>query len=97
MGGCNFEQFQRGSDLKEAFSKAHDAAAWEHGHGGYSGSLAEKPGAVLRSNSVYTLAEAQEFAQRDYRDNDKWGDAYAVRVSDPKIGDGFLFYGWASS
>lgn len=46
MGATNFTQYGFGQTMGEAFRSAHDAAAWEYGHGGYSGSLAEKHGAV---------------------------------------------------
>lgn len=42
MGANQFEQVGRGKTAKEAFSAAREQAQWEHGHGGYSGTLAEK-------------------------------------------------------
>lgn len=47
MGATNFTTVALGRDVTEAFRKGAEAEAWEHGHGGYSGTLAEKPGAVL--------------------------------------------------
>ena len=46
MGATNFSQYGFGRTMGEAFRSAHDAATYENGHGGYSGSLAEKHGAV---------------------------------------------------
>jgi hypothetical protein len=42
MGACDFVQEGIGKDAKDAFWKAQDEAAYLYGHGGYSGSLAEK-------------------------------------------------------
>lgn len=47
MGATTFESVGQGVDLDAAFRNAHDSATYEYGHGGYSGTLAEKPGAVL--------------------------------------------------
>lgn len=42
MGADQFMENGKGKDVMDAFQKAVDQAAYEHGHGGYSGSLAEK-------------------------------------------------------
>jgi hypothetical protein len=47
MGACDFSQVGVGKTAQEAFSRAHELAQWEHGHGGYSGTLAEKGSFVL--------------------------------------------------
>lgn len=47
MGAQTFEQFQTGDDVFAAFERAVEAAAWEHGHGGYTGTLAEKDSFVV--------------------------------------------------
>ena len=101
MGACDFTQFQQGNDLKAAFGVARDSAAWEHGHGGYTGTLAEKYDVELRSKTTMTYNEASEFISRDIEENDKWGPAFAVRVKrenkDKPPTEGFIFYGYASS
>lgn len=43
MGGEWVVDYGVGDNVKGAHAKAHDQAAWDHGHGGYTGSLAEKP------------------------------------------------------
>ena len=43
MGACDFYDVAEGKDAEEAFLRAKDNAAWEHGHGGYTGTIAEKP------------------------------------------------------
>lgn len=47
MGASDFTQTGFGRDVREAFIKARDQAAWEYGHGGYTGTLAEKSEYVL--------------------------------------------------
>lgn len=42
MGADNFRNVQAGPDMAHAFSAAHEEAAYEHGHGGYTGTIAEK-------------------------------------------------------
>lgn len=42
MGAYEFTQIERGETAAEAFRSAVDHAKWEHGHGGYSGTIAEK-------------------------------------------------------
>lgn len=46
MGATNFETTATGKTLAEAFRNAVDDARYWHGHGGYSGTIAEKPGAT---------------------------------------------------
>jgi hypothetical protein len=44
MGAANFETVSSGKTAKEAFSRAVERAQYEYGHGGYSGTIAEKGG-----------------------------------------------------
>ena len=44
MGGTTFTQTVVAPDAATAFSRASEEAAWEYGHGGYTGTIAEKPG-----------------------------------------------------
>lgn len=100
MGGQQFTTFAKGASPKEAFSSARDRAQYDHGHGGYTGTIAEKPGFKMRdSGEAMTMKEAKTFAEADGMDNEKWGDAYCVMVRADDSNDiiGYLFYGWASS
>ena len=47
MGATTFSHIAYGKTAREAFAQAQDQAGWEHGHGGYSGTIVEKPGFVL--------------------------------------------------
>jgi hypothetical protein len=94
MGGEAFSNYAIGDDLQETFKKVRDQALYDHGHAGYSGTIAEKGEVVLRS-TVDTREMAEMFAEHDMDKNEKWGPAFAVKItSEPKA---FIFYGWASS
>lgn len=47
MGATTFFTYGAGRNVNEAFRSAQDDARYEYGHGGYTGTIAEKPGAVL--------------------------------------------------
>ena len=42
MGATNYTTVARGKNAKEAFESAVANAQWQHGHGGYTGTIAEK-------------------------------------------------------
>jgi len=44
MGACQFDTQRLGKTVAEAFTAAVDQAAHEYGHGGYTGTIAEKHG-----------------------------------------------------
>lgn len=87
-------------NAREAFDHATQEAAYEHGHGGYTGTIAEKRGrGFIMIATVDTRDEAREMANKlidrsDPRIDDKWGPAGCIEVR----GDdgGWLFFGWAS-
>ncbi len=47
MGAWNFQNTEVAKTPEQAFKTAVDNARWEHGNGGYTGTIAEKPGFVL--------------------------------------------------
>jgi len=98
MGACEFEVTVKGKTAQEAFAKVVEHAQYENGHGGYSGTIAEKHSFKLIS-SVATLAEARDLvgqlmANDDSRICDKWGPAGCVAVTGQET---YIFFGWASS
>lgn len=100
MGGCDFMFKVKGNDLNKAFSEAVDQAAWEHGHGGYTGTIAEKDRVELRKKDPMLMGDAEVFAEKDIENNDKWGSAFAIPLCanlEDKTIIGFLLYGIASS
>lgn len=47
MGASEFEISRLGKTAREAFESASEDARWEYGHGGYTGTIAEKPGFII--------------------------------------------------
>ena len=90
----------------EAFSHAVDSAAHEHGHGGYTGTLAEKREfRMLVVPAGQTPEQFMDALQFDYGENapkipgfnpfnDKWGPAGCIEVAGPD--GGWHFFGSAS-
>lgn len=101
MGAYTFETFAEGEDMQEAFVAARDQAQYDHGHAGYTGTIAEKGSVTLIQSDPLSRLGARDLANKliadcDPRIADKWGPAGALRVVD-KDHDGWLFFGWASS
>tara|TARA_R110000868_G_scaffold160474_2_gene390139 strand:- start:1693 stop:1992 length:300 start_codon:yes stop_codon:yes gene_type:complete len=81
-------------DIQKAFRVVVEEAEYEHGHGGYSGTIAKKGSfQLLQTFPVNTPVEVVEaYIESTEDENDKWGPAYAV-----VHGNTVFFYGWASS
>ena len=106
MGATEFMVSSEGATAKEAFDAAVEKAQYDHGHAGYTGTIAEKnefheipfkPVAVDGPTSPLQ-DQAEKFAWRllegdDGRCNDKWGPAGCVKIAKGH----YLFFGWASS
>lgn len=106
MGACTFTHTAKGKTAQEAFNSATDDARYEHGHGGYTGTIAEKsefkiipvPAEIKamtvdneRKIAIMEIADKM-IEDGDPRVDDKWGPAGCL-----DLGDGeFLFFGWAS-
>lgn len=98
MGASTFFDEGKGATPQEAFQALVEEAQWESGHGGYTGTIAEKDGFTLILRTFETDTEAYAYAQHlidvdDERVDDKWGPAGALAL--PEDG-GWLFFGWAS-
>lgn len=96
MGAMTFFGEGAGSNAQEAFNNAVEQAQWEHGHGGYTGTLAEKNEFTMvplpDDEDPYSYAE-RLIHEGDPRVSDKWGPAGCVELGDSR----YLFFGWASS
>lgn len=96
MGGETFYTRSKGKTARDAFNAAKSEAQHECGHGGYTGTIAEKPD--FEMIEIPAGSDALQFAEKmvfdgDPRIDDKWGNAGCI-----DLGDGnFLFFGWASS
>lgn len=102
MGACDFTSHafdKDGNRMEKCFREAVREAQWEHGHGGYTGTIAEKGSVVLIPEVVAeTWEEGDRLAYKmihddDDRIDDKWGPAGAIRVKNK----GWVFFGMASS
>ena len=81
-GGSDFSVFVPIADASKAFQRAVEDARHESGHGGYSGTIAEKHGFEIRRRDPMSREEAAQFANKDAEHNEKWGDAYAIPVGE---------------
>jgi hypothetical protein len=110
MGACDFTAVAWGRTPQEAFRQAVESAQWEHGHGGYSGTIAEKHEFVMISvpkvQGLPTEKQASEYIDKimydemDPRIEDKWGPAGCIEFAPEKPTKGvrhFIFFGYASS
>lgn len=90
MGATDFSTKASGTTARKAFKQARDDAAFQHGHGGYTGTIAEKHDfemiAALKGETI------RETVDRLIEGNDKFGPAYCLDMGE---GD-FLFFGLAS-
>jgi hypothetical protein len=103
MGANTFFTTASGKNAKRAFIAATKEAAYDYGHRGYTGSIAEKESFVMISDEVFLSVDAAaDFADDlidagDERVDDKWGPAGCLKF---KSNDGeicYLFFGWAAS
>jgi hypothetical protein len=108
MGSSTFENLGGGKTPEVAFAKLIKGAKYFHGHGGGSGTIAEKsrfimielPADVQKSmkgkieDKVKIVREYSNklIQARDIRIDDKWGPAGCIQVSPTK----FFFFGWAA-
>lgn len=103
MGAIPLITSGSGEDPDTAFADARARALQEHGHGGYTGSIAEKHAFVMITEEPMppraAIALADDLAEGgDERVADKRGPAGCIPVSsDPTIEPrSFVFFGWAS-
>jgi hypothetical protein len=73
-----FQTYSDGTDAQTAFHDAVEQAGWEHGHGGYTGTIAEKTDYVIITREPMSHDDASRLAGNllhgdDPRVADKWG------------------------
>ena len=96
MGADPFVTSASGDTAKAAFDKAVEAALYQYGHDGYTGSIAEKDSIIEieLEEGEDPVAKADRLIDTDdERVSDKWGPAGAFSLGDSR----YLFFGWASS
>lgn len=65
-------------NLKKAFKDEQDQCRYEHGHGGYTGTVAETPDIEIHKG-LFTPDAAEKYI---YKNAQKWENAIAVAVFD---------------
>jgi hypothetical protein len=95
MGAHQFTHKAYGANANEAFMQARKEAQYRHGHGGYTGTIAEKhdfemidPEGQDPNQFIANLPD-EAWDQVD----DKWGPAGCVDLHNGL----YFFFGWASS
>ncbi|GAA2617275.1 hypothetical protein [Paractinoplanes durhamensis] len=83
MGADTFTHYQAGADAETAFVQARKEALHQHGHGGYSGTLAEKDTFLVITDQPMSAQAAKALAgelieRNDPRIEDKRGPAGAI-------------------
>lgn len=93
MGSESFINHGSGSSPSDIFHDLVSQVAHEYGHGGYTGTIAEKHGfEIVRNQPVRLLEEAILWADQQLSDyesdgfwQDKWGPAAAIPVYIPSV------------
>lgn len=85
MGSANFETYATGRTPKEAFNSAVEQALYEHGHEGYTGTIAEKENFTIITPPSSWKGREMEYAEllleeEDERISNKWGPAGCIHV-----------------
>lgn len=100
MGADEFWVIAEGKTAADAFRTAVKEAQYEHGHGGYTGTIAEKrtfkvipvPAETVPTEFARKVGDDTWNGKDPYGYGDKWGPALCVKVSESS----FLFFGLAS-
>ena len=89
MGGADFMNAGKGKTAQAAFDKIVEQAQWEHGHGGYSGTIAEKRSMVEfqrpKGMRRATVIQAVRALGRICKDDDGNAETATVQAKYPKL------------
>lgn len=103
MGGEQFSNKASAPTAQKAFASLVEKARYDHGHAGYTGTIAEKHEFQMEHpRAGESPADCVKRCQADesHFSDDKWGPAACVDLGpDPKnpAHHVFIFFGWASS
>lgn len=97
MGAESFVEHGTGSSAQDAFNKLVSQAQYEHGHGGYTGSIAEKSSFVMEE--LPPGQDPEDWAWTQIQDcipqtTSKWGPCGCIHVPGTNK---YVFFGTASS
>jgi len=97
MVATEFLITSHGNSPQEAFGRAVEEAQYESGHGGYTGTIAEKTRfkmiTVPKEKNPVEFSEDILYEDDGHWVQNKWGPAACIKLSDDK----YLFFGVASS
>lgn len=110
MGAEVFYNRRKGTSASELFREENENACYEYGHGGYSGTIAEKSSysmskkpSEIDADDWINMIEDFDYDDKDnvnYRalkkDYEVYDDKWGDALCVP-TSDGFIFCGWASS
>ena len=82
MGAYAFRTRAQGATAEEAFRAAVDQARYESGHGGYTGTLAEKASDGFVMKRPRPGETVDQLVERTLDDNQKWGPAFCVLLEE---------------
>ena len=89
MGASEYKRVGKGKTAKAAFDRLVEKAQWEHGHGGYSGTIAEKHSMVEfqrpKGMRRATVIQAVENLGRIGYDDDGNPKTAKVQAKYPKL------------
>ena len=82
MGGDSFTTASWGKTAEEAFQSAVKQAEYDHGHAGYTGTIAEKDEFVMIQLPEHKdpIDLADELIRDDERVGDKWGPCGCIEI-----------------
>jgi hypothetical protein len=86
MGSVTFETLAFGETADEAFSNAVEDAKHMHGHGGYTGTIAEKSSFEVIPEQEHHGKQKRRYAHQPIEDGDeriqsKWGSVRVINCS----------------
>ncbi len=101
MGASEFITTSSGKTPKEAFIKAVREAAFWYGHGGYTGTIAEKDGFLMidppkKEVNLYDYIGAL-LDDEESPVTDKWGPAGCINIDEKEGVSQYVFFGFAST
>jgi hypothetical protein len=111
MGGTTFSCVGRGTTAREAFDVAQKQARYDHGHSGYTGTIAEKNSfSIVKVPSGFVhdpekegwpsgtkVSREQQYAESLLASDTHWINDKWGPAGCLMLKDGsFLFFGWAS-
>jgi hypothetical protein len=110
MGATTYYQISAGETASTAFRSAVEDAQYQSGHGGYTGTIAEKSTFTMATADALSRDEAFALANSliDSKYSDKWGPSGCICLTSTARPNNyvsseptsyvpeFLFFGWAS-